>query len=93
MDGLELFTLSNNQQIILEKFSNAPIFEAEIGFLFDIDISDELDFFTTNGLIGIKQSDKSKIFFITSKGQSALKKVLSNIKIILHLIIRKKKLY
>ncbi|MBG0506508.1 putative DNA binding domain-containing protein [Elizabethkingia anophelis] len=72
-DEIETFTLSNNQQIILEKISNEPVFETEIESLFDTDISDDLDSFITSGLIGIKQSDNSKIFFITPKGKNALK--------------------
>ncbi|MDR2238107.1 MAG: putative DNA binding domain-containing protein [Chryseobacterium sp.] len=73
MDEIEAFTLSNNQQIILEKILNEPIFETEIESLFDKNINADLDFFIANDLVGVKQSEKSKIFFITTRGKNALK--------------------
>ena len=73
VDEVEVFTLSNNQQVILEKLLNEPIIETEIESFFEGDVNDDLEFLLKNDLVAIKQIPDSKIFFITPKGKNALK--------------------
>ncbi|WP_407532474.1 RNA-binding domain-containing protein [Elizabethkingia miricola] len=73
IDDIEIFTLSNSQQTILEKLINEPIVETEIEALFDGNANDDLEFLVKNDLIATKQIPDSRIFFITPKGKNALK--------------------
>ncbi|MBL7879647.1 MAG: transcriptional regulator, partial [Chryseobacterium gambrini] len=71
--NVEVFTLSNSQQTILEKLINEPIVETEIEALFEEGANDDLEFLVKNDLVAIKQISDNKLFFITPKGKNALK--------------------
>ena len=72
-EDVELFSLSNVQQQILEKIINEPIIEAEVEEVFQKDVSVEIEYLKENAFIGRKELGENNILYITPKGRNALK--------------------
>lgn len=72
-ENIEIYSLSDVQQQILERIIDEPIIENEISGLFPQDISADINNLLADNFIGIKESKGNQIYFITAKGRNALK--------------------
>lgn len=70
---IEHIPLSNRQQSILEIIRNEPLEDNLIRKLFDIDVTADIGFLLTNGMLNYKVFGNSKLLYITPKGIDVLR--------------------